>query len=56
MSTDTAAGTETYDVGPVGEKPQKTVTVKRRGAAELTPGYQVGVAEGTVGGPAAADP
>jgi LPXTG-motif cell wall-anchored protein len=50
-STDPAAGTETYDVGPVGEKPQKTVTVKRRGAAELTPGYQVGVGQGNVGTP-----
>ena len=50
-STDEAAGTETYDVGPVGEKPQKTITVKRRGAAKLTPGYQVGVAQGNVGDP-----
>jgi hypothetical protein len=50
-STDAAAGTETYDVGPVGEAPQKTITVKRRGAADLTPGYQVGVAQGNVGTP-----
>jgi len=35
----------------VGEKPQKTITVKRRGATELTPGYQVGVAQGNVGEP-----
>ena len=41
VSTDAAAGTETYDVGLVGEKPTKKVTVKRRGAAQLTPGYQV---------------
>ena len=51
VSTDTAAGTETYDVGPVDEKPSKRVTVKRRSTAELTPGYQVGVSDGTVGGP-----
>jgi len=50
-SSDPAAGTETYDVGPVGEKPQKTVTVKRRGAAELTPGHQVAVAQGNVSEP-----
>src|SRR5262249_31384353 len=50
-STDTNAGTETYDVGLVGEKPTKTVTVKRRGAAQLTPGYQVGAADGNVGQP-----
>jgi LPXTG-motif cell wall-anchored protein len=50
-SSDPAAGTETYDVGPVGENPQKTVTVKRRGAAQLTPGYQVGVTQGNVGAP-----
>jgi hypothetical protein len=50
-STDPAAGTETYEVGPVGEQPQKTVTVKRRGAAQLTPGYQVGVTGGNVGAP-----
>jgi LPXTG-motif cell wall-anchored protein len=50
-STDPAAGTETYEVGPVGERAQKTVTVKRRGAAQLTPGFQVGVAQGNVGAP-----
>jgi LPXTG-motif cell wall-anchored protein len=50
-SSDPAAGTETYDVGPVGEKAEKTVTVKRRGAAQLTPGYQTQVAEGAVGTP-----
>ena len=51
VSTDAAAGTETYDVGLVGEKPTKKVTVKRRGAAQLTPGYQVAVGEGNVGQP-----
>ena len=56
VSTDAAAGTETYDVGPVGEKPTKKVTVKRRGAAQLTPGYQVGVGDGNVGQPLAAHP
>lgn len=50
-STDTTAGTETYDIGPVGEKPEKSITVKRRGAAELTPGFQVGVGDGNVGTP-----
>ena len=50
-SSDAAAGTATYDVGPVGEKPQKTITVKRRGAAQLTPGFEVGVGEGNVGQP-----
>ncbi|MES1170348.1 MAG: hypothetical protein ABUL47_06655, partial [Leifsonia sp.] len=31
-SSDTTAGTETYDIGPVGEKPQKAITLKRKGA------------------------
>jgi hypothetical protein len=50
-SSDPAAGTATYDIGPVGEKPEKAITVKRRGATQLTPGYQVGVGEGEVGQP-----
>jgi hypothetical protein len=49
QSSDTNAGTETYEVGPVGETPEKTITVKRRGAAALTPGYSVGVTDGNVG-------
>lgn len=51
VSTDPTTGTETYEVGPVGEKPQKQVTLKRRAVAQLTPGYQVGVADGNVGQP-----
>jgi LPXTG-motif cell wall-anchored protein len=51
VSGDDKSDTQTYDVGPVGEKPQKRITIKRRGAAQLTPGFQVGVAEGNVGQP-----
>jgi hypothetical protein len=40
-----------YGVGPVGEKPVKVITTKRHGSAELTPGFQVGVADGNVGNP-----
>jgi hypothetical protein len=40
-----------YGVGPVGEKPVKVITIKRHGSAELTPGFQVGVADGNVGNP-----
>ena len=36
-SGDPAGDTETYDVGPVGEKPEKTVTVSGRGAAGSRP-------------------
>jgi hypothetical protein len=43
--------TQTYDLGPLGEKPQKTITLRRRGAARLTPGFQVPVADGNVGAP-----
>ena len=44
--------TATYDLGPVGEKPQKRITLKRHGqAVVLTPGYQVPVGEGNVGDP-----
>jgi LPXTG-motif cell wall-anchored protein len=50
-SSDPVNGTETYDVGPVGEQPQKTITVKPRAAAQLTPGYQVGVGDSNVGTP-----
>jgi hypothetical protein len=50
-STDPTSGTATYDVGPVGEKAQKTVTVKPRSAAQLTPGFQVGAADNNVGAP-----
>ncbi len=38
-----------YDVGPVGEKAQKQVTVKRRGQQLLVPGENVPVAEGNIG-------
>jgi hypothetical protein len=40
-----------YGVGPVGEKSAKMITTKRQGSAQLTPGFQVGVAEGNVGNP-----
>jgi len=40
-----------YGIGPVGEKPTKVITVTRRGAAQLTPGFEVGVADGNVGAP-----
>jgi LPXTG-motif cell wall-anchored protein len=43
--------TQTYDVGPVGEKPEKVVTVKRRASTVLTPGNQVAVGNGDVGTP-----
>lgn len=43
--------TATYDLGPVGEKPEKRITLKRHGDAVLTPGYQVDVGEGNVGAP-----
>lgn len=50
-SDDPTAGTETYDAGPVGGAPQQTITLTRRSAARLTPGFQVGVAAGNVGDP-----
>jgi hypothetical protein len=40
-----------YDVGPVGSKPEKVLTVNRHGKATLTPGNQVGVQNGNVGQP-----
>ena len=40
-----------YGVGPVGEKPTKMITLTRHGSAQLTPGLQVGVADGNVGSP-----
>ncbi len=40
-----------YGIGPVGEKPTKVITVTRHGSAQLTPGLQVGVADGDVGAP-----
>jgi hypothetical protein len=51
VSGDANSDTVTYDLGPVGEKPQKSITLKRKGQAALTPGYQVGVAQGDVGQP-----
>jgi hypothetical protein len=39
-----------YDVGPVGGKPQKRITVKRHGQQLLVPGENVSVAEGNIGG------
>ncbi len=51
VSGDNTSDTQTYDLGPVGEKPQKTITLKRKGSAVLTPGYRVGVAQGDVGQP-----
>ena len=40
-----------YGIGPVGEKPTKSITITRHGSAQLTPGFQVGVADGNVGDP-----
>lgn len=40
-----------YEVGPVGKKAKLIVTVDSRGAATLTPGLAVNVAEGNVGAP-----
>jgi LPXTG-motif cell wall-anchored protein len=51
VSGDDASGTKVYAIGPVGEKPEKQITVSRQGSAQLTPGYQVGVADGNVGDP-----
>lgn len=48
---DDAASTRTYDLGPVGGKVRKHVTLKARGTAVLTPGHEVGVADGDVGQP-----
>jgi hypothetical protein len=38
-----------YDVGPVGEKAEKRITVKRHGQRLLVPGENVPVAEGNIG-------
>jgi LPXTG-motif cell wall-anchored protein len=38
-----------YEVGPVGGKAEKTVTVKRRGQQLLVPGENVPVADGNIG-------
>ena len=51
VSGDDASGTKTYAIGPVGEKAQQQITVKRRSSAQLTPGLQVGVADGNVAQP-----
>jgi hypothetical protein len=51
LSGDDTSSTRTYGIGPVGEKPQKVITVTRKGSAQLTPGVQVGVADGNVGQP-----
>jgi LPXTG-motif cell wall-anchored protein len=51
VSGDETSDTQTYDLGPVGEKPEKTITLKRKGDARLTPGFQVSVAGGDVGTP-----
>ena len=48
---DDTTATKTYTVGPVGEEPEDEVTVTRRGSVRLTPGLQVGVADGNVGVP-----
>lgn len=51
VSGDATSNTKTYALGPVGESAQKQITVTRHGSAQLTPGYQVGVAQGNVGQP-----
>jgi hypothetical protein len=43
--------TKVYGIGPVGSKYVKVITVNRHGNAHLTPGGQVGVANGNVGTP-----
>ncbi|MET0628447.1 MAG: hypothetical protein ABW033_08315 [Acidimicrobiia bacterium] len=50
---DDTSNTKTYEVGPVGGKAVAKVTVTRKGSAQLTPGLQVGVADGNVGVPQA---
>ena len=40
-----------FGIGPVGEKPTKVITVTRHDSAQLTPGYQVDVADGNVSDP-----
>jgi hypothetical protein len=40
-----------YALGPVGGKPETIITLNRHGQALLTPGLQVGVANGDVGAP-----
>jgi LPXTG-motif cell wall-anchored protein len=40
-----------YGIGPVGQKPEKQITITRHGSAQLTPGYQVPVGGGNVGTP-----
>ncbi len=51
VSGDDSSGTKVYAVGPVGEDPVSRVTVTRHGSAQLTPGVQVAVADGSVGVP-----
>ncbi len=51
VSGDDTSDTKTYALGPVGEKPKKQITVTKHGSAQLTPGLQVGVAQGNVGSP-----
>jgi hypothetical protein len=53
VSGDDKSGEEVYDIGPVGSKPVKRITVNRRGQAKLTPGDQVAVGNGAVGTPQA---
>ncbi|HEX5586031.1 MAG TPA: hypothetical protein VFZ17_01865, partial [Acidimicrobiia bacterium] len=48
---DDTSNSKTYLVGPVGEKPVSKVTVTRNGQVQLTPGVEVGVANGNVGVP-----
>jgi hypothetical protein len=51
VAGDATSDSQTYDLGPVGEKPQKSITLQRRGETHLTPGFQVDVADGNVGAP-----
>ncbi len=51
IAGDDTTNTKTYAVGPVGGKAVSNVTVTRKGQAQLTPGVQVGVADGNVGTP-----
>jgi len=49
VESKSTADQKVYAVGPVGEKAQKTVTLKRRGAQLLVPGENVPVADGNIG-------
>ena len=49
VESKSTADQRVYEVGPVGGKAEKTVTVKRRGQQLLVPGENVPVADGNIG-------